>query len=132
MRGNRRRDTRPERAVRSALHRVGLRFRVDLPIQVGGGRSIRPDLVFPRQRVAVFVDGCFWHGCPDHGTRPVTNADYWLLKIEANRRRDRRNTVTLEAHGWTVFRMWEHEDPALVVERVAGAVASTPRDTRRG
>jgi DNA mismatch endonuclease (patch repair protein) len=122
MRGNRRRDTRPERAVRSALHRAGLRFRVDLAIQVADGRPIRPDLVFPRQRVAVFVDGCFWHGCPDHGTRPVTNSEYWLPKIEANRGRDRRNTRALEAQGWTVLRAWEHEEPSLVVERVADTV----------
>ncbi|HEX5583820.1 very short patch repair endonuclease [Gaiella sp.] len=120
---NRRRDTSPERAVRSALHAAGLRFRVDLPIRVEGTRPIRPDVVFPRRRVAVFVDGCFWHGCPEHGTLPAeTNADYWAGKIAENRERDVRHTGLLESDGWRVVRAWEHEAPGEVVCRVAELV----------
>lgn len=104
--------------MRSALHRSGLRFRVDLPIRLGVGRTVRPDVVFPKQRLAIFIDGCFWHGCPIHGTSPVTNRQYWSPKIEENRERDRRNTAELEAEGWTVIRAWEHDEPAMVVERV--------------
>lgn len=123
MQSNRRRDTASEKLVRSALHRRGLRFRVDLPIRVDGARPVRPDIVFPRPRVAVFVDGCFWHGCPEHGTLPATNRDYWLPKIEENRQRDQRNTAALEACGWTVVRVWAHEDPAVVATRVARLIA---------
>jgi len=133
MRGNRRRDTGPERVVRSALHRVGLRFRVDLRIEAEG-QPVRPDVVFPRQRVAVFIDGCFWHGCPDHGTRPTTNSGYWLSKIEANRKRDHQNTHALRTQGWTVLRVWEHEDPRHVADVVARAVRSAqgPKASRSG
>src|SRR5436305_15111497 len=88
MTANRRRDTGPELAVRSALHARGLRFRVDLPVRPASGRPIRPDVVFTRQRLALFIDGCWWHGCPEHGTRAVTNADYWGPKIDANRERE--------------------------------------------
>src|SRR5437763_1104846 len=101
MRANRRRDTGPERALRSALHRLGLRFRVDLPIRPDGGRAVRPDVVFPARRVAVYVDGCFWHGCPQHGTQPVTNSAYWKPKIAENKERDQRVNAALAADGWT-------------------------------
>src|ERR1700737_2935417 len=81
----RRRDSRFEKAVRSLLHARGLRFRVDYPLRLAGGRPIRPDIVFTRQRIAVFCDGCFWHGCPEHGQRPgVRNAQYWTPKIQGN------------------------------------------------
>ena len=119
MRANRRRDSGPERALRSALHRAGLRFRVDFPIRPSGGRPIRPDVVFPARRVAVFAHGCFWHGCPEHGTWPATNEAYWTQKIEANARRDVATTAALERDGWTVIRVWEHEDP----ERAASTIA---------
>jgi DNA mismatch endonuclease (patch repair protein) len=122
MQSNRRRDTSTERLMRSALHRRGLRFRVDRPIRVEGARPIRPDVVFSTARIAVFIDGCFWHGCPEHGTIPTTNRGYWLPKIEENRSRDRRHTSALEDGGWTVVRVWEHEDPAIVAERIAGLV----------
>jgi DNA mismatch endonuclease, patch repair protein len=122
MKANRRRDSGPERALRSALHREGLRFRVDFPIRVAGGRPIRPDVVFPARRVAVFSHGCFWHGCPEHGTWPRTNKAYWTEKIEANRRRDRSTTATLEREGWTVIRVWEHEDPELAARLIAHLV----------
>jgi DNA mismatch endonuclease (patch repair protein) len=122
MRANRRRDSGPERALRSALHRAGLRFRVDYPVRTPGRRPVRPDVVFPVRRVAVFVDGCFWHGCPVHGTRPATNELYWTQKIEANRNRDVATTAALESDGWTVRRFWEHDEPVTAAERVAEAV----------
>ncbi len=116
MRGNRKFDTRPETAVRSALHREGLRFR----------KHARPlpsfncvaDIIFRRQRLAVFIDGCYWHGCPEHGTQPRTNAEYWSAKIARNVERDRRNDATLLDAGWLVVRVWEHENP----EKAAGQV----------
>jgi DNA mismatch endonuclease, patch repair protein len=126
MRGNQRRDTRPELALRSALHARGMRYRVDLPIRLATGiRPIRPDIVFTRAKIAVFVDGCFWHGCPDHGTKPASNTDYWTAKLERNIQRDRRNNALLEEAGWTVVRIWEHEaSHDAVIERVVHQVAS--------
>jgi DNA mismatch endonuclease, patch repair protein len=117
MRGNRKRDTTPELAIRRALHRSGLRYRLHVKLRVTGA-TVRPDVVFVRQRLAIFVDGCFWHGCPTHGTAPRANANYWALKIQSNRQRDRRNTEALREAGWTVIRAWEHEDPASVLDRV--------------
>lgn len=122
MRANRRRDTAPELALRKELHRLGLRFRVDYPIRPTGERLIRPDIVFPARRIAVYVDGCFWHGCPIHGTRSATNRGYWDEKIKTNKVRDARITAALKADGWAVFRVWEHENPASVA-RVIGAAA---------
>jgi DNA mismatch endonuclease (patch repair protein) len=125
MRANRRRNTRPERAVRSLLHAKGFRFRVDRPIRTGHPRLIRPDIVFSRARVAVFVDGCFWHGCPDHGRRDrIENAHYWAPKIRGNMTRDRLHTNALEAAGWTVIRAWEHEPPEQVADRITDALRS--------
>lgn len=120
MRGNRSRDTAPELRLRSALHRLGLRYRVavrplpDLPRTA--------DLVFRSARVAVFVDGCYWHGCPEHYTPPSTNASYWSEKIARNRRRDKETDQRLAAEGWTVVRIWEHEDLERAVERVIAAL----------
>lgn len=128
MLGNRRRDSTPERRLRSALHATGLRFRVDLPISVPGRRPIRPDVVFTRMRVVVFVDGCFWHGCPEHGRPPRTNSRYWNAKIAINQTRDREQTAALEDAGWAVVRVWEHDDPAaaaLVVRNVLEAQAAS-------
>lgn len=122
MRAKRRRDTRPERALRSALHQAGMRFRVDLPVRPTGHRVVRPDIVFPRRRVAIYVDGCFWHGCPIHGTQARTNAGYWRAKIAENQERDIRITAALKADGWIVFRFWEHEEPAEMVAQVAAAL----------
>lgn len=102
----RRSGTAPELALRSTLRRVGLRCRL-----TPGGLSLpgTPDLVFPRLRLAVFVDGCFWHGCPVHGTMPKTNTSFWLAKISRNRERDRQVDGSLKRLGWTVLRVWEHE-----------------------
>jgi DNA mismatch endonuclease (patch repair protein) len=122
MRGNRRKNTRPERVLRSELHALGLRFRVDHMIDTGGHR-VRADIAFTRPRVAVFVDGCFWHGCPEHGNQPRVNTGYWGPKLRRNFNRDRRNDRELAAAGWTVLRVWEHEEPADVARRIRAKVA---------
>lgn len=128
----RRRDTAPERSVRSLLHGRGLRFRVDLPVRLPGQRPIRPDVAFTRQRLAVFIDGCFWHGCPDHGRRPsVRNGHYWTPKLAGNVERDRRHTSALEAAGWTVVRFWEHQQPHAVADEVAELVAALRREAQQ-
>jgi DNA mismatch endonuclease (patch repair protein) len=120
MQGNRGRDTGPEMSLRRLLHARGLRYRVDVrPVK---GLRRKADIVFPRQRVCVFVDGCFWHGCIDHGTRPATNRDYWTDKIEGNARRDRETDERLAAEGWTVVRFWEHDDAASAAEAVEAVV----------
>lgn len=122
MRGNKRRDTRPELRIRSLLHRAGHRFRKDHPI-VAGGVRVRPDIVFRGRRVAVFVDGCFWHRCAEHGTEPRANAGYWRSKLDRNVERDRRVTTALEADGWTVLRIWEHVTPEDAVKRISRRLA---------
>lgn len=120
MQGNRRRDTRPEKRLRSALFALGLRFRVDYPIRVSQqSRSIRPDIVFTGAKLAVFVDGCFWHGCPEHGTKPQRNNQYWAAKLARNRDRDQRYDALLAASGWTVMRVWEHEHPSLAAAQIS-------------
>lgn len=115
MRANRGRDTGPEVALRSALHAKGLRFRKDYRLDLHERRRVRPDIVFPRLRLAVFVDGCFWHGCQEHRSLPASNASFWKQKIEGTRQRDRDQVAWLEAAGWTVVRVWEHDlpEPAL-------------------
>lgn len=121
MVGNRRRDTTLEMAVRRALHATGARYRVDFPIRVP--RLVRPDIVFTRTKTAVFLDGCFWHGCPKHGSRPVANRGYWDSKLQRNRERDIEQTAALEAAGWHVLRFWEHEDPKVIVTAIELTVA---------
>ncbi|MGC4935948.1 very short patch repair endonuclease [Gordonia sp. DT30] len=113
----RRTDTKPEVELRSALHRQGLRFRKDYPIRVGG-RLIRPDVVFTRREVAVFLDGCFWHSCPVHGRIPRTNASYWTPKLARNVARDAAQTEQLKQAGWTVLRFWAHEDVSRIVTAI--------------
>ncbi|MEV4134420.1 very short patch repair endonuclease [Dactylosporangium sp. NPDC049742] len=122
MRGNRSRDTRPELAVRSAVHAFGLRFRVCTRPLPEFRRTA--DLVFTRAKVAVFVDGCFWHGCPAHHTTSVSNASYWADKVTRNRERDRETDLRLTAAGWAVVRIWEHEDVSSAALRVADVVRS--------
>ncbi|MFG2794596.1 very short patch repair endonuclease [Streptomyces sp. NPDC048419] len=127
-----RRDTKPERTIRSMLHAAGKRYRVDLRLQLEGAKP-RPDIVFTRVRVAVFVDGCFWHCCPEHGRKPGVNGGYWGPKLERNVARDRAADEALTAAGWTVLRVWEHEAPTEAVERILGVLdASAPasRDAR--
>jgi DNA mismatch endonuclease (patch repair protein) len=125
MRRNPRRDTRPEIRLRSLLHRSGLRFRKDFPVRAGD-RLIRPDIVFTRVRLAVFVDGCFWHCCPLHGNKPRRNTSYWLPKLERNVARDQVVNAALSQEGWNVIRIWEHEDPA----EAAPAIATVVRNFR--
>jgi DNA mismatch endonuclease (patch repair protein) len=125
MRGNRGLDTRPEVALRSALHRRGLRFRKGVA-PAGTGIRCRADVVFPSARVAVFVDGCFWHCCPHHGNQPTTHSEYWRVKLARNVARDRRNDEALSAAGWQVIRVWEHERPAEAAARVEAVVRARP------
>jgi DNA mismatch endonuclease, patch repair protein len=116
-------DTRPELAVRRLVHAMGLRYRTHVRPLPDLNR--RADLVFSKARVAVFVDGCFWHGCPEHGRRTFgVNGWYWPDKIDRNVRRDQETTRLLTEAGWHVVRRWEHEDPAAVAEAVAAAVRS--------
>lgn len=125
MQAIRRVNTKPEVALRSALHRAGLRFRKDHRLDLADGR-VRPDVVFTRARVAVFVDGCFWHCCPEHGRQPSVNSGYWAPKLQRNVDRDRQNTAVLERAGWTVVRIWEHQDPAEAVQMVRDAMQRAP------
>ena len=120
MRGNKGRDTRPELAVRSAAHALGLRYRVGVSPLPGMRRTA--DLVFPRARVAVFVDGCFWHGCPEHHRPARLNAEFWTAKIEGNIARDADTDARLRGADWTVIRIWEHEPPAEAATKISAAV----------
>lgn len=117
---NKGRDTRPELAVRHLLHAYGLRYRVNFRPLPTLRRTA--DIVFTRHRMAIFLDGCFWHGCPQHATLPKRNADYWTPKLERNVERDRDTNEQLRAAGWTVLRYWEHEDPSKVAGSIIGAL----------
>ncbi|MEU8390373.1 very short patch repair endonuclease [Micromonospora sp. NPDC048843] len=125
MRGNRAQGTRPERRVRSLLHARGLRYRV----------SVRPipsfrrtaDLVFRKAQLAVFVDGCYWHGCPDHYRPAAMNATFWRTKIGDNKRRDAETNRVLLEHGWIVFRCWEHENPTAIADRIISILQSSAK-----
>lgn len=129
MRANRRADTGPERALRSELHRLGLRFRKDLRLRFAGS-SVRPDIVFTKARIAVFVDGCFWHQCPEHGRMPKANRDYWMPKLMRNVERDRANDAALVDNGWTVLRFFEHVPAEAAALSVRGAMRGLkPSDT---
>lgn len=119
----RQKGTAPEIAMRRQLYRIGLRYRVNYEVLKKPRRVA--DLAFPRLKIAVFVDGCFWHGCPEHASWPKQNAEFWRQKIEANRLRDRDTNGRLRDEGWKVLRFWEHESPAIAAEAVAGVVAST-------
>jgi DNA mismatch endonuclease (patch repair protein) len=122
MSRQRQRDTGPEVALRSELHRRGFRYFVDREPVLGLRR--RADLIFPRHRIAVFVDGCYWHGCPTHGTIPKTNAEWWKAKLSTNRKRDRDTDRRMQEAGWKVIRIWEHEDAISAADRVAAALKS--------
>lgn len=128
MRANRRTGGAREVMLRSELHRRGLRFRKDSSLRLGP-RPVRPDLVFSGPRVAVFVDGCFWHSCPAHGTTPTANAGYWISKLSENFRRDRKDDGILADAGWTVLRVWEHEIKEDM-ERVADGIEQIVRSSR--
>jgi DNA mismatch endonuclease, patch repair protein len=122
MENQARRDTRPELAVRRAVWRRGLRYRVDISPLPKMRR--RADMVFTKAKVAVYIDGCFWHSCPEHATTPKANRDWWIEKLATNVRRDRDTDERLEAAGWAVVRIWEHEDPERAADRVEEAVSS--------
>ncbi|MGO9150091.1 MAG: very short patch repair endonuclease [Acidimicrobiales bacterium] len=117
-----RRDTKPELDVRKAVWRRGLRYWVDISPLKGSRR--RADLVFPRARVAVYVDGCFWHSCPRHSSTPKANREWWTAKLEANVRRDRDADLRLAENGWVVVRVWEHEDANQAARRIEALVRS--------
>ncbi|MGW0315488.1 very short patch repair endonuclease [Streptomyces flavidovirens] len=114
------RDTTPEVAVRRLLYAAGIRYRLNVRVPDMPRRTI--DIAFPRAKVAVFLDGCFWHGCPEHATHPKSNAEWWREKLARNIARDRETTDHLTAAGWTVLRFWEHEAPSKVAASVARAI----------
>lgn len=120
MARQRRRDTTPEMALRKALFARGLRYRVDFPLPTMPRR--RADVAFTRQRVAVFVDGCFWHSCPLHATTPQANREWWTAKLEANVSRDRDTDERLEQLGWVILRYWEHEDMNVAADTVSEVI----------
>jgi DNA mismatch endonuclease (patch repair protein) len=137
MQANTGRTTEPERKLRSLLQRLGCRFRVNTRPEP----SLRctADLVFRKSRVCIFVDGCYWHGCPQHFAVPKQNAAWWAEKITDNRNRDARRTLQLEGHGWLVVRVWEHdlvgETSPILATRIANIVRQRRNDageSRRG
>jgi len=124
MATTKRRDTQPELALRSALHDLGLRFGVDRKIN---GNRRRTDVVFPTERVAVYIDGCFWHGCPEHGTIPKNNRQWWTDKLDANKARDTATTEALTEEGWRVLRFWEHDEAVASAGTVRDVVVALRR-----
>jgi DNA mismatch endonuclease (patch repair protein) len=120
MQSNKGRDTRPELAVRRAVHALGLRYRVGMRPLPKLRRTA--DLVFTRAKVAVFIDGCFWHGCPTHHTVAATNAAFWAEKVRRTRERDNETDQHLAEQGWTVVRVWEHDDPLEVAARIRSII----------
>lgn len=126
MQANRSRDTQPELALRRAVHALGLRYRVAARPLAGVRRTA--DLVFRGPRVAVFLDGCFWHGCPEHHTTAARNGAYWAEKVSRNRARDADTDRRLVEEGWAVIRVWEHEDPVPAARRVQEVVAARRKE----
>lgn len=125
MRATRQRDTNAELSLRSELSKLGLRYRLHRLVVPSVRR--RPDVVFGADRVAVFVDGCFWHGCPKHGTTAKRNREFWIEKILSNKLRDADTNMRLRRAGWTVVRVWEHEQPARAALRIARVLAVSGR-----
>ena len=124
MRANRRRDTAPEMAIRRLVHASGLRYRVDARPLPSARHTA--DMIFTRARVAVFVDGCWWHGCAEHYRPPASNISYWAGKVTRNRERDQLANEALIEAGWTVIRIWEHEEPESAARRIETAVRGAP------
>ncbi|MET9465001.1 very short patch repair endonuclease [Streptomyces sp. NPDC006544] len=123
MQGQARHGTGPEMAVRRLLYASGLRYRLQWKVPGMPRRTM--DIAFPGRRVAIFVDGCFWHSCPIHVTSPKANSDWWRTKLDRNRGRDLETTTHLEGEGWVVMRFWEHEDPVGVAARIAAVVRAS-------
>ena len=121
MKANRRTNTKPELALRSALHAMGYRYRKDLRLDLPT-RRVRPDIAFTARKVAVFVDGCFWHACPEHGRNPAVNEWYWAPKLRRTIERDRAADAALAAAGWRVVRIWEHVPLTDAVAAVTAAL----------
>lgn len=125
MQANRSRDTGPEMRIRRELHAKGYRYRVDArPIP---HLNRRADIVFFSRKVAVFIDGCFWHGCADHYSGPKTNSSFWNEKVLANMARDQDTNEKLQESGWSVYRFWEHEPTERAVEKIQLAVGAAKR-----
>lgn len=124
----RQKGTDAEVALRREMYRIGLRYRVDYEVLRKPRRVA--DVAFPGRKIAVFVDGCFWHGCPEHATWPKQNAEFWREKIEANRRRDADTNERLRSLGWTVLRFWSHESPNEAARTVAYMVAKVDTECR--
>lgn len=124
------RDTAPEIAVRKLIHAMGLRYRVNTAPIPGFRRSA--DIVFCKERVAVMIDGCFWHGCPLHYRPATIRSDFWSKKCEDNQRRDRETNARLRAAGWLVLRYWEHEIPSAVADSIKSAILQRREDLRHG
>jgi DNA mismatch endonuclease, patch repair protein len=131
MRANRRTDTKPEMALRRELHRQGYRYRKDYRLDLTGAR-VRPDIAFTARRVAVFVDGCFWHCCPQHGSQPANNTWYWAPKLARNVERDRTADAALAEAGWSVVRIWEHESLEAAVLAVVAALTGAGAEAGAG
>src|SRR3954464_1358891 len=130
MKANRRTDTKPELAPRPAPPRLGYRYRKDHRLDLDSGRRVRPDIVFTARKLAVFVDGCFWHACPEHGAKPKGNEWYWSPKLVKNVERDRVNDAALMLAGWTVIRLWEHvpiDEAVTTVVTALAAAGATPK-----
>ena len=125
MKAAKQRDTVPEKSLRSALHKMSLRYRVNSrPIKALNRTA---DVVFRSAKVAVFVDGCFWHGCPIHGTQAKANAEFWKQKIAANQERDADTARQLKIAGWRVIRIWEHENPSVAARRICRIILKRKR-----
>jgi DNA mismatch endonuclease, patch repair protein len=121
-------STSPEIALRRHLHRLGMRFRLHPP-QLPG----RPDIVLTHAKIGIFVDGCFWHACPEHGNLPKNNREWWRDKLAANVARDRLKDEQLHALGWLPYHVWEHEEPAIAAARIHDLwIARGAQSTRRG
>lgn len=121
MSKQKRRDTKAELLVRRELHARGLRFRVDAKPEMD--MRVRGDIVWRSLKLIVFIDGCFWHGCPQHATRPAANVEWWATKLDGNVARERRTDAELKRRGWEVLRFWEHEEPAAVADEIGRARA---------
>lgn len=129
MRRFRSRDTAPEFAIRRRLHAAGLRYRVHQTVPGFPRRSV--DITFPKQKVAVFIDGCYWHACPEHGKVPARNSGWWAEKLQRNVERDAETNLALDRAGWTVIRVWEHEDPSEVAAHIERAIRRARKSSGR-